>query len=178
MNFHEAVPRRARAASLLDVVDATGEEIDQGSMLRYLSEMIWFPSAFLEDNVRFEPLDDEAARVVLTDREREVGAILRVEASGRLVELTAERYRMVDRHYELTPWVISFGEHAELGGSIVPVAGKVAWRLGGGDLDYFVVRVSELCYDDEALRSLGEERRGTGPERLRRFLRANPRLLS
>ena len=26
-------------------------------MVRYLSEMMWFPSAFLEDNVSFEAVD-------------------------------------------------------------------------------------------------------------------------
>ena len=32
-------------------------------MVRYLSEMMWFPSAFLEDNVSFEAVDAESARV-------------------------------------------------------------------------------------------------------------------
>ncbi len=91
-----------------------------------------------------------------------MSAILRVDASG---ELAAERHRMVDRHDELTPWVISFDEQGELGGLTVPVAGKVAWRLEGGDLDYFDARVSELRYDDKALRPLGEDRRGDDAER-------------
>jgi uncharacterized protein DUF6544 len=34
-----------KAGSLLTVVDDKGPEIDQGSMMRYLSEMIWFPTA-------------------------------------------------------------------------------------------------------------------------------------
>ena len=37
-----------KVASLLPVVDASGEEMDQGSMMRYLSEMIFFPAAFLD----------------------------------------------------------------------------------------------------------------------------------
>ena len=35
-----------KAASLVTVADAKGKEFDQGEMVRYLSEMIWFPSAF------------------------------------------------------------------------------------------------------------------------------------
>ncbi len=34
-----------KALSLFSVVDAKGEEIDRGAMVRYLSEMVWFPSA-------------------------------------------------------------------------------------------------------------------------------------
>jgi Family of unknown function (DUF6544) len=35
-------------------------------MVRYLSEMIWFPSASLEDNVSFEAADARSAHVILT----------------------------------------------------------------------------------------------------------------
>jgi hypothetical protein len=39
--------------------------MDQGSMMRYLSEMIWFPTALLGDKISFEPINDETARVPL-----------------------------------------------------------------------------------------------------------------
>jgi hypothetical protein len=56
-----------KAASLFTVADARGKEMDQGEMMRYLSEMMWFPSAFLEDNISFEAADATSARVTLTD---------------------------------------------------------------------------------------------------------------
>ncbi len=56
-----------KAGSLFTVVDDRGPERDQGSMMRYLSEMIWFPTAFLEDNVSIESINDDSARVTLTD---------------------------------------------------------------------------------------------------------------
>ena len=33
-------------------------------MVRYMSEMTWFPSTFLEDNVSFEAVDARSARVI------------------------------------------------------------------------------------------------------------------
>ena len=36
-----------RIASLVTVIDGRGAEMDQGSRMRYLSEMMFFPSAFL-----------------------------------------------------------------------------------------------------------------------------------
>jgi hypothetical protein len=38
-----------KAASLVTLDDANGEEMNQGEMMRYLSEIMWFPSAFLEE---------------------------------------------------------------------------------------------------------------------------------
>src|SRR3974377_2453496 len=54
-----------KVASLWPVIDASGEQTDQGSMTRYLSEMIWFPAAFLGDNIAFEAFDDISAHVTL-----------------------------------------------------------------------------------------------------------------
>ena len=42
-----------KVASLWPVADASGEQIDPAAMMRYLSEMIWFPAAFLADNISF-----------------------------------------------------------------------------------------------------------------------------
>jgi hypothetical protein len=36
---------RIEAASLVPIVDGTGDKLDQGTLLRYLGETIWFPSA-------------------------------------------------------------------------------------------------------------------------------------
>jgi hypothetical protein len=59
-----------RVVGLYPIADVVGPQMDQGSMMRYLSEMIWFPTAFLGDNVSFEPVDDRSARVTLTDTRR------------------------------------------------------------------------------------------------------------
>lgn len=37
--------------AFVNVVNARGKEIDQGTMLRYLGEIVWFPSAALSDYI-------------------------------------------------------------------------------------------------------------------------------
>ena len=86
-----------KAASLITAADAKSTEIDQGEMVRYLSEMMWFPSAFLEDNVSFEAVDARSARVTLTDRGRTATGTLFLDADGRLIEFVAQRYAGRDR---------------------------------------------------------------------------------
>ena len=50
-----------KVASLWPVVDAGGEQMDQAAMMRYLSEMIWFPAAFLAGSISGETVDDCSA---------------------------------------------------------------------------------------------------------------------
>ena len=51
--------------------------------MRYLSEMIWFPAAFLAWNISFEPVDDSSARVTLTDHGQTASGTLFFDKEGR-----------------------------------------------------------------------------------------------
>jgi hypothetical protein len=147
-----------KAASLFTVVDGRGVEMDAGALMRYLSEMIWFPSAFLGDKVSFEAVDDTAARVTLTDQGRTATATMHFDDEGRLTELVAKRYRMVDGGYALDTWSTPVTAYGELAGLQLPVRGKAVWKLPDGDLEYIDVSVTELEYDVDS-------RDGASPER-------------
>ncbi len=41
--------------ALITVANGRGPQMDQGTMLRYLNEMMWFPTAYLGDNISFAP---------------------------------------------------------------------------------------------------------------------------
>ena len=150
-----------KVASLFTVVDASGEEMDQGAMMRYLSEMIWFPSALLADNVSFQPVDAGSARVTLTDHGRTASATLFFDEEGRLTDFVAERYRMIDGSSELATWSTPITEYGEFEGLRLPIRGKAVWKLPGGDFEYIEVTVTRLEYDSA---DRDPERRAT-PER-------------
>jgi hypothetical protein len=93
-----------KAASLVTVADAQGVEMDQGSMMRYLSEMMWFPSAFLEDNVSFEAIDATSAHVTLTDQGKTATATVFFDSAGRLTNFVAQRYAIAGGRSDLRTW--------------------------------------------------------------------------
>ncbi|HET9082656.1 MAG TPA: DUF6544 family protein [Trebonia sp.] len=61
--------------------------MDQAEMMRYLSEMIWFPAAFLAGNISFQAVDDSSAQVTLTDHGRTATGTLFFDTEGRLTDL-------------------------------------------------------------------------------------------
>ena len=63
-----------KVAGLLTVFEARGEKLDQGTRMRYLSEMIWFPTAFLGANITWQDVDDHSAEVTFTDCGESVSA--------------------------------------------------------------------------------------------------------
>ncbi|MGO9958780.1 MAG: DUF6544 family protein [Solirubrobacteraceae bacterium] len=136
-----------KVASLFAVVNASGKEMDQGAMMRYLSEMIWFPSAFLEDNISFEAVDDRSALVTLTDRGQSACGTLFFDGDGRLTDFVAKRYRIIDGRSELETWSTPVTGYGEFEGLRLPIRGKAAWKLAVGDLEYIEVAITELEYD-------------------------------
>ena len=136
-----------KVASLLPVVDASGEEMDQGSMMRYLSEMIFFPAAFLGDNISFQAVDHGSAQVTLTDHGRTATGTIYVDGQGRLTNFAAMRHRMAGGRQVLTAWSTPVTAYGEFEGLRLPVRGKAVWKLPSGDLDYIDVTITELHYD-------------------------------
>ena len=136
-----------KAGSLFTVVDDEGPEMDQGSMMRYLSEMIWFPTAFLDDKISFEPIDDESARVTLTDGGKSVSATMYFDEEGKVTDFVAKRYRTVEGGYDLETWSAPVYEYGELAGLKLPLRGGAVWNLPEGDLKYADITITHLEYD-------------------------------
>jgi len=135
-----------KVASLWPVADASGEQTDQAAMMRYLSEMIWFPAAFLAGNISFEAVDDSSARVTLADHGRTATATLFFDQEGRVTDFVAKRYRTADASDPET-WSTPVTGYGEFEGLRLPTRGKATWKLPGGDLDYIEVTITDLHYD-------------------------------
>ena len=136
-----------KLGTIFTLANAMGEEMDQGSMTRYLSEMIWFPTAFLGPNVSFEPMDQTSARVTLTDLGKQVTGNMYFDEKGRLTDFVAPRYREVSGKYELETWSTPITGYGEYEGLKLPVEGKAVWKLKEGDLEYIDVAIPALEYN-------------------------------
>ena len=140
-----------KIAGLFTIFDVRGEKLDQGAMLRYLSEMIWFPAAFLGENISWKSVDELSARVTLSDHGKEVSGILHFDAEGKFRNFTTQRYREVDGDFSLDPWSTPIIEYGERAGLMLPVRGTAVWNLDSGDLTYADLQITEIEYNPPVL---------------------------
>jgi hypothetical protein len=132
---------------LFTVVDGQGEEVNQGTMVRYLQEMSWFPTAYLGANITWHAVDDHAADVTLHDSGKQVSGRMYFDDKGRMLTFISQRYGEFAGQYAIRTWSTPTTEYAELAGLKLPVAGLGVWQLPEGDLPYVKVRVSEIEYN-------------------------------
>ncbi|HXS18784.1 MAG TPA: DUF6544 family protein [Polyangiaceae bacterium] len=136
-----------KVASLYNVVDAGDEKIARGAMLRFLGEIVWFPSAALSQYLEWNEVDDHSAQATMRHAGLTTSAVFHFDALGRVVSLTAERYLGGGPEAKLTPWFVACSAWHTVEGIEVPVKGDVRWKLPGGEFSYYRWEVVDINYD-------------------------------
>lgn len=142
---------RVRALGFLPVGGARGADVTRSSLHRLAIESVWLPSALLPgERARWQPIDDDRARVTLTVDGEDVPVVVTVEPSGRLREVVMERHGDVGvDSWRPIPYGFAVEEERVGDGYAVP------WRLRGGwwygtkrfrDDDAVVARVEEIRF--------------------------------
>jgi len=138
-----------KAASMVNVVKAADDAIDRGAMLRYLAEIIWFPSAALGPHVSWEPVDATHARATMRDAGRTAPAVFTFDERGRAVRFDAERPLGGGPEAKLTPWFGVSSAWRTFEGVEVPVRGEVGWQLPAGPFIYYRWEITDLEFNRE-----------------------------
>jgi hypothetical protein len=139
-----------KAASLVNVVDATGPKIDQGTLLRYLAEIMWFPSAALSRHITWQAVDRSTARATLSYGGVSASALFVFDEHGRCSGLRAKRYMGSGDAATLEEWAGTTSRWRVVRGVEIPVSGEVIWQLGAGDFSYYRWEIDDVEYDVSA----------------------------
>ena len=136
-----------KVAGLYTIFDARGPELAQGTMMRYLNEMTWFPIALLSDYVTWQAVDDHSFDVTFTDCGQSVTARFIIDDQGRLTNFITKRYRENKGSYTLDTWTTPMTEYGERAGLNLPIRGQAVWKLPTGDLPYADFTLSMIEYN-------------------------------
>ncbi|MGM9510542.1 DUF6544 family protein [Larkinella sp. GY13] len=138
---------RIKALALVPVADAKGAEIDQGTMLRYLAETVWFPTAALSDYIQWEGLSDTSARATMHQGGVTASGVFTFNLAGDAIQFEARRFGEFDGAYRLETWSIALRDHQERAGGIrIPVQSDVTWKLKTGDFTWYTLTLTEIDY--------------------------------
>jgi hypothetical protein len=136
-----------KVAGLFTIFDLRGPELDQGAMLRYLNETMWFPIALLGNNMKWQGVDDRSADVTFADRGKSVTARFIFDEAGRLTNFITQRYRENKGQFSLDTWTTPMTDWGVLGGLNLPIRGQAVWKLPTGDLPYADLKLTEIEYN-------------------------------
>lgn len=134
--------------SLLPVAAAGGSsEMDQSTLLRYLAEMAWFPTAALNDYIKWEEIDANSARATMNYQGVTGSGVYTFDENGDNVSFFARRYREENGQFVLAPWGGVVRGYGEFNGIRISSRMDVVWKLETGDFNWFKCDITGLEYN-------------------------------
>jgi hypothetical protein len=129
---------------LFSAVNSAGPEIDQGSMLRFLGELSWFPYAAARDYLSWEEVDANSARVTMTYGDQQVSGQFFFDDSGRFVRFEALRYGDFDGEFRQETWAVTTTRYRAFRGVTIGSGNEVTWKLSEGDFKWLRLNITSL----------------------------------
>ncbi len=134
-----------RLLSSFDIADAKGPEIDQGALMRYLAEMMWFPTSFLQNpHLRWKPIDHQRAKLTFLGKYANADLTLHVNPKGQLARVDGLRFRDANQQRH---WFGDASHYKAFQGIQIPTQVEVAWSLKTGPFVYTRLRVKDVRYN-------------------------------
>jgi hypothetical protein len=134
---------RVKMLGIFPVVDATGPEMDQGSMMRWLNETMWFPGVWATDLFTWEAVDDTTAIGTVDHLGTPMSAEFRFDAAGRLVDFEADRHR---DGVGVQRWSTPISSHTHFGDLYLPQGGVAVWDPADEAFEYIEIEATSVEY--------------------------------
>ena len=138
---------RISLCSVFNLVNETGPKISQGSLQRYLGEIVWFPGAALKPYIRWEYIDEYSARAVIESKGTRGEGVFYFDENGDFVKFSALRYKGNQEDARLYEWFVEACEYNDFEGIRVPVKLAATWRLEERNWTWLIMEIKEIRYN-------------------------------
>ncbi len=137
-----------KVLSLINVVNSSdNQKINQGTLQRYLGELIWFPTAAINSYIKWEEIDSLTAKATMTYKGTTGSAIFTFNENGEFVKFSAMRFMGSEVDSQLKEWIITIDEYKTYDGIKIPAKGKATWKLDGEDFTWYKLEIFDVKYN-------------------------------
>lgn len=136
--------------SLIKIVDEQGEKLDEGTIQRYLGELVWFPSLAISPFVVWEEIDEFSAKATINYKNTSGSGTFVFNEKGDFVKFTALRYKGNEPDAKRYEWVLTVDDYAVFEKIKVPSKMKATWKLDEGDWTWLNLEITNIRYNENA----------------------------
>lgn len=129
------------------IVRTKGPATDQGELLRWLGESVWFPTNLLpSDYLHWSFIDEKRALLVFTFDDLELKYIVTFNERGEICRFETQRH-MGDEG--LHTWIGKVGDYRKVDGMLIPMHLEAAWVLNGKELPYARFDIEKITFEPD-----------------------------
>ncbi len=133
--------------SLLNIVNEKGEKMDEGSLQRFLGEIVWFPSAALSQYIIWEAIDSLSAKATMNYKGTSGSGTFYFNEQGNNVKFSALRYKSNEADAQRYEWIVTIKEHSIKNGIKIPTRLEATWMLENGNWTWLDLEIIDIRYN-------------------------------
>ncbi len=124
-----------------------GSKINEGTLQRYLGEIVWFPSAALSPHIKWEEKDAFSAKATLNYQGTVGSGMFYFNKDGMFEKYIAFRYMENSPEAKRYEWIITTLNHSEWNGIFVPSKLEATWILETGKWTWCRIEINQIQYN-------------------------------
>ena len=133
--------------SLLNIVNEKGEKMDEGTLQRFLAEIVWFPSAALSEYISWEAIDSLSAKATMNYKGTTGSGTFYFNEQGDFVKFSTLRYKSNKADAQRYEWIVTVKEHSIKNGIKIPTKVEVTWVLENGEWTWLDLIITDIQYN-------------------------------
>ncbi|WP_029036693.1 DUF6544 family protein [Salinimicrobium xinjiangense] len=134
---------------LVNVVDGKGEKLDEGSLQRYLGEMVWLPTLAFSPYVSWKEVNDNTAIATLDYMGTTGSGTFYFNDDGDFIKFSAMRYKGNEVDAKRHEWVLQVEDYERFEGIRVPSKMTATWKLKNEDWTWLKLEIVDIIYNVE-----------------------------
>ena len=135
--------------SFIPIAKSSGNEVNQASLLRFLSELTMFPSVFLTaDYLKWEEIDSTAARIFIKDKGIKANGVFTFNEKGEITRFESVRARTTKSGPSFDKWGGYYEEYKKFENFMIPTYFVGVWHLTEGDFEYVKFKVESIEFNN------------------------------
>ncbi|HON17361.1 MAG TPA: hypothetical protein PLA51_12875, partial [Spirochaetota bacterium] len=137
--------------SLIKIVDERGEKLDEGTLQRYIGEMVWLPSLALSPYIKWQEVDNNSAIATMNYKGNRASGTFYFNAEGDFVKFTAMRFMGNEPLSKKYQWVLLVEDYKFFEGIKVPSKMTATWKLEKEDWTWLKLEIKDIKYNEAAI---------------------------
>lgn len=137
-------------AKVFSLFHQTGNEMNQACLATYLAECFFIPSAFLENDIDVEEVDDYHIKATIIYQGQTVNGLFTFNERYEMISFTTNDRAVVNTDNTITyvPWTAECSDYILCEDGIRrPTQFRAIWNYSDGDFVYFDGSIVEISYN-------------------------------
>lgn len=139
--------------SLFSIVDKKGDGLNEGSLQRFLGELVWFPSLATSKYIQWEHINDTTALASMEYNGTTGSGTFYFNSEGDFIRFSTLRFMGNADNGIRREWILNVEQYKEFEGIKVPSKMTATWALDSGMWTWLMLEIDDIQYNARALHS-------------------------